>query len=111
MKFLPYYFWLAIGLLNAEIENERKNENGGFSIVGMRIVPTNNCYAKCLDSGCDASLSGKEFICMSEPYTKQVYDEDEVNRFGEHYADMVKVFSLRSGRMYECMFNESDLID
>ena len=116
MKYVPFWLWAMIfstaNAINEVInENSTTEKNGCFSIIGMRIVPFDNSWAKCLDSGCRASVNGKEFICMSEPYTKQVNEGWELEEFGEHYVDMVKVFSLRSGRMYEVMFNESDLVD
>lgn len=111
MKYTPFYLLAAI-FLTAEAINqitEAKNEtNGGFSLIGKRIIPSDNSYATCLDSGCDARVYKKEFICMSEPYTKDIKScwSDTT-----HKCDMIKVFSLRSGRMYECLFSETDLVD
>lgn len=111
MKNVPFSL-LAMIFLTAEAINEiTKNEqqsNGGFSLIGKRIVPSDNSYAKCLDSGCDARVYKKEFICMSEPYTTKLnpFFNDETRD-----VDMIKVFSLRSGRMYEVLFNECDLVD
>ena len=110
MKYIPYYIFVALFLMENAIKSAEANSdtNGGFSVIGKRIVPSDNSYAKCLDSGCEARVWKKEFICMSEPYTAEVK-----SFFSEttHNADMVNVFSLRSGRMYEVLFSESDLVD
>ena len=112
MKYTPFYLLAAI-FATAEAINqltENNNEpNGGFSLIGKRYIPSDNSYARCLDSDCRAKVYGKEFICMSEPYTKEIHpdwDNDLTLR-----EDMIKVFSLRSGRMYEVLFSESDIID
>lgn len=110
MKYIPYYIFVALFLMENAIKSAEANSdtNGGFSLIGKRIVPSDNSYAKCLDSGCEARVYKKEFICMSEPYTT-----DAKSFFSDvtHKVDMIKVFSLRSGRTYEVLFSESDLVD
>lgn len=110
MKYIPYYIFVALFLMENAIKSAEANSdtNGGFSLIGKRIVPSDNSYAKCLDSGCEARVYGKEFICMSEPYTADVHSSFSDNTYKR---DMIKVFSLRSGRMYEVMFSETDLVD
>ena len=80
----------------------------GFSLIGELIKPSDNSYCTCVDSGCQAHVAGKRFVCMSEPYTKTVHSSWDKDITYER--DMIKILSLRSGRMYEVMFNESDLI-
>lgn len=112
MKYTPFYLLAAI-FATAEAINqltENNNEpNGGFSLIGKRIIPHDNSYARCLDSGCEASVYGKEFICMSEPYTADVHSS--WNKDITYKRDMIKIFSLRSGRMYEVMFSETDIVE
>lgn len=112
MKYVPFWLWAMIFSTAEAINEITKNEqqsNGGFSLIGKRIVPTDNSYAKCLDSGCSARIANKEFICMSEPYTADVQSPWDKNATFKY--DMIKVFSLRSGRMYEVLFSETDLVD
>ena len=112
MKYTPFYLLAAIFATAYAINQltENKTEaNGGFSLIGKRYIPSDNSYAKCLDSGCNAHVWKKEFICLSEPYTKEIHpdwDKDLTLR-----EDMIKVFSLRSGRMYEVLFSESDIVE
>jgi hypothetical protein len=109
MKYNCNNIVLAIYFVLDAIEKTiHANVDENFSLIGKRIKPSDNSYAKCLDSGCDARVYKKEFICMSEPYTTKVkaFLGDETRD-----KDMIKVFSLRSGRMYEVLFNECDLVD
>lgn len=110
MKYVPFYLIAALFLTEAinQIAQNEVETNGGFSLIGKRIVPSDNSYARCLDSGCDARVYKKEFICMSEPYTADVHSSFSDDTYKR---DMIKVFSLRSGRMYEVMFSETDLVD
>lgn len=111
MKYVPFWLWAMIFSTAEAINEITKNEqhsNGGFSLIGKRIMPSDNSCATCLDSGCDAKVYKKEFICMSEPYAKDIKSAWSDTT---HKCDMIKVFSLRSGRMYEVLFNETDLVD
>lgn len=110
MKYNCNNIVLAIYFVLDAIEKTiHANADESFSLIGKRIKPSCNSYAKCLDSGCEALVWKKEFICMSEPYTTEVvpiFDENTRKK-----VDMIKVFSLRTGRMYEVLFNEADLVD
>lgn len=110
MKYNSNNIVLAIYFALDAIEKTiQSNTDESFSLIGKRIKPSCNDYAKCLDSGCEALVCKKEFICMSEPYTTEVMPFLAENT--RKKVDMIKVFSLRTGRMYEVRFNECDLVD
>ena len=37
------------------------------SVIGKIIIPQDNSYAKSLETGCEARVFGKKFVCLSEP--------------------------------------------
>ena len=78
------------------------------SVVGRIIIPQDNSYATSLETGCDARVYGKKFVCLSEPYVKEFplfYDGGSI-----HKVEMVKVASVETGRKYEVMFAEEFLV-
>ena len=78
------------------------------SVIGKIIIPQDNSYAKSLETGCEARVFGKKFVCLSEPYIKEIkpfYNGDIV-----HKKEMVKVRSVETGRVYEIMFAEEYLV-
>ena len=78
------------------------------SVIGKIIIPQDNSYAKSLDTGCEARVYGKKFVCLSEPYVKEIplfYDGGTI-----HKVEMVKVASVETGRVYEVMFAEEFLV-
>ena len=90
-------------IMLAEIANAQKP-----SVVGRIIIPQDNSYAKSLDTGCEARVYGKKFVCLSEPYVKQIkpfYNGDIV-----HKVEMVRAMSVETGRVYEVMFAEEFLV-
>ena len=90
-------------IILAEIANAQKP-----SVVGRIIIPQDNSYAKSLDTGCEARVYGKKFVCLSEPYVKEFplfYDGGSI-----HKVEMVKVASVETGRVYEVMFAEEFLV-
>ena len=90
-------------IMLAEIANAQKP-----SVVGRIIIPQDNSYAKSLDTGCEARVYGKKFVCLSEPYLKEIkpfYDGGIV-----HKQEMVRVMSVETGRVYEVMFAEEFLV-
>lgn len=81
----------------AELANAQKP-----SVVGKTIIPQDNSYATSLETGCDARVYGKKFVCLSEPYVKEV-------ELGQE-EEMVKVRSVETDREYEVMFAEEFLV-
>ena len=78
------------------------------SVVGKIIIPQDNSYATSVETGCDARVYGKKFVCLSEPYIKEIkpfYDGGIV-----HKQEMVRVMSVETGRVYEVMFAEEFLV-
>ena len=95
---------LLLGAINlAEIANAQKP-----SVVGRIIIPQDNSYAKSLETGCDARVFGKKFVCLSEPYVKEI--APLYNRGTIHRVEMVKVRSVETDREYEVMFAEEFLV-
>ena len=87
----------------AEILNSQKP-----SVIGEIIIPQDNSYATSLETGCEARVYGKKFVCLSEPYVKEIkpfYNRDIV-----HKVEMVQVMSVETGRVYEVMFAEEFLV-
>ena len=90
-------------IMLAEIANAQKP-----SVVGRIIIPQDNSYAKSLDTGCEARVYGKRFVCLSEPYVKEIppfYDGGTIHR-----VEMVRAMSVETGRVYEVMFAEEFLV-
>ena len=78
------------------------------SVVGKIIIPQDNSYATSLETGCETRVYGKRFVCLSEPYVKEIplfYDGGSI-----HKVEMVKVASVETGRVYEVMFAEEFLV-
>ena len=78
------------------------------SVVGKIIIPMDNSYATSVETGCEARVYGKKFVCLSEPYLKEIkpfYDGGIV-----HKQEMVRVMSVETGRVYEIMFAEEYLV-
>ena len=78
------------------------------SVIGKIIIPQDNSYAKSLETGCEARVFGKKFVCLSEPYVKEIaplYNRDTI-----HKVEMVKVRSVETDREYEVMFAEEFLV-
>ena len=78
------------------------------SVIGKIIIPQDNSYAKSLETGCEARVFGKKFVCLSEPYVKEIaplYDGGTINK-----VEMVKVRSVETDREYEVMFAEEFLV-
>ena len=77
------------------------------SVIGKIIIPQDNSYATSVETGCDAMVYGKKFVCLSEPYIKEIkpfYDGGIV-----HKQEMVRAMSVETGRVYEIMFAEEFL--
>ena len=77
------------------------------SVIGRIIIPQDNSYATSVETGCDAMVYGKKFVCLSEPYIKEIkpfYDGGIV-----HKQEMVRAMSVETGRVYEIMFAEEFL--
>lgn len=90
-------------IMLAEIANAQKP-----SVVGRIIIPQDNSYATSLETGCDARVYGKKFVCTSEPYVKEItpfYNGGIIHR-----VEMVKVRSVETDREYEVMFAEEFLV-
>lgn len=90
-------------IMLAEIANAQKP-----SVVGRIIIPKDNSYATSLETGCDARVYGKKFVCLSEPYAKEIaplYDGGTIYK-----VEMVKVRSVETDREYEVMFAEEFLV-
>ena len=90
-------------IMLAEIANAQKP-----SVVGRIIIPQDNSYAKSLDTGCEARVYGKKFVCLSEPYVKEI--APLYNRGTIHKVEMVRAMSVETGRVYEVMFAEEFLV-
>ena len=78
------------------------------SVVGKIIIPMDNSYATSVETGCEARVYGKKFVCLSEPYIKEIkpfYDEGIV-----HKQEMVRAMSVETGRVYEILFAEEFLV-
>ena len=77
------------------------------SVIGRIIIPQDNSYATSVETGCDARVYGKKFVCLSEPYLKEIkpfYDGGIV-----HKQEMVRAMSVETGRVYEILFAEEFL--
>ena len=77
------------------------------SVIGKIIIPKDNSYATSLETGCETRVLGKKFVCLSEPYVKEIaplYDGGSIRR------EMVKVRSVETDREYEVMFAEEFLV-
>ena len=90
-------------IMLAEILNSQKP-----SVVGRIIIPQDNSYAKSLETGCESRVFGKKFVCLSEPYVKEI--APLYNRGTIHRVEMVKVRSVETDREYEVMFAEEFLV-
>ena len=78
------------------------------SVIGKIIIPQDNSYAKSLETGCETRVFGKKFVCLSEPYVKEI--APLYNRGTIHRVEMVKVRSVETDREYEVMFAEELLV-
>lgn len=78
------------------------------SVVGKIIVPQDDSYAISLETGCDARVYGKKFVCLTEPYVKEI--EPLYKGFPTYKVEMVKVRSVETNREYEVMFGEEFLV-
>ena len=78
------------------------------SVIGKIIIPQDNSYATSLETGCKTRVFGKRFVCLSEPYVKEIaplYDGGTINK-----VEMVKVRSVETNREYEVLFAEEFLV-
>ena len=78
------------------------------SVIGRIIIPQDNSYATSVETGCEARVYGKKFVCLSEPYIKEIkpfYDGGIV-----HKQEMVRAMSVETGRVYEILFAEEFLV-
>ena len=90
-------------IMLAEIPTSKKP-----SVIGRIIIPQDNSYATSVETGCDARVYGKKFVCLSEPYVKEFplfYDGGSI-----HKVEMVKVRSVETNREYEVMYAEQFLV-
>ena len=78
------------------------------SVVGRIIIPKDNSYATSLETGCEARVYGKRFLCLSEPYLKEIVPSYDGGL--THKEEMVKVMSVETGRVYEVLFAEEFLV-
>lgn len=78
------------------------------SVVGKTIIPQDNSYATSVETGCDARVYRKKFVCISEPYVKEI--EPLFNGYPTYKVEMVKAMSVETGRVYEVMFAEEFLM-
>ena len=86
-------------LILAEIAKAQKP-----SVVGKTIIPKDNSYATSLETGCDARVYGKKFVCLSEPYVKEIaplFKGDPIHKIER---------SVETNREYEVMFAEEFLV-
>lgn len=70
---------LIDAIILAEMANAQKP-----SIVGRIIVPKDNSYATSLETGCETRVLGKKFVCLSEPYVKEIaplYDGGSIRTY------------------------------
>ena len=79
------------------------------SVVGRIIIPQDNSYATSLETGCETRVYGKRFVCLSEPYVKEIV-EPLCKSCPTYKREMVKVMSVETGRVYEVMFAEEFLV-
>ena len=94
---------LIDAIILAEMANAQKP-----SVVGRTIIPQDNSYATSLETGCETRVFGKKFVCLSEPYVKEIaplYHGGTINK-----VEMVKVRSVETNREYEVMFAEEFLV-
>ena len=94
---------LIDAIILAEMANAQKP-----SVVGRTIIPQDNSYATSLETGCKTRVFGKRFVCLAEPYVKEIaplYDGGTINK-----VEMVKVRSVETNREYEVMFAEEFLV-
>ena len=90
-------------IMLAEIPTSKKP-----SVIGRIIIPQDDSYATSVETGCDARVYGKKFVCLSEHYLKEIkpfYDGGIV-----HKQEMGRVMSVETGRVYEVMFAEEFLV-
>ena len=90
-------------IILADIPNSKKP-----SVIGKIIIPQDNSYATSVETGCDARVYGKKFVCLSEPYIKEIkpfHNGDIVLT-----KEKVKVRSVETGRVYEVLFAEEFLV-
>ena len=90
-------------IILADIPNSKKP-----SVIGRIIIPQDNSYATSVETGCETRVYGKKFVCLSEPYIKEIkpfWNGDIV-----HKAEMVRAMSVETGRMYEILFAEEFLV-
>lgn len=90
-------------IIHAETARVQKS-----SVVGKIIIPMDNSYATSVETGCEARVYGKKFVCLSEPYIKEIkpfHNGDIVLK-----KEMVKVRSVETGRVYEILFAEEFLV-
>ena len=78
------------------------------SVVGRIIIPQDNSYATSLETGCETRVYGKRFVCLSEPYLKEIVPSYDGGL--THKEEMVKVMSVETGRVYEVLFAEEFLL-
>ena len=90
-------------IMLAEIPTSKKP-----SVIGRIIIPMDNSYATSVETGCEARVYGKTFVCLSEPYVKEI--APLYNRGTIHRVEMVKVRSVETDREYEVMFAEEFLV-
>lgn len=90
-------------LILAEIAKAQKP-----SVVGKIIIPQDNSYATSVETGCDARVCDKKFVCLTEPYVKEI--DPLYEGFPNYKVEMVKVRSVETNREYEVMFAEEFLV-
>ena len=78
------------------------------SVIGKTIIPWDNSYAISLETGCKTRVYGKKFVCISQPYSKEMKGLFEDS--APYLVEMVKVRSVETGREYEIMFAEEWLV-
>lgn len=78
------------------------------SVIGRIIIPQDNSYATSVATGCEARVYGKKFVCLSEPYVKEIAPLFKGEPSSK--VEMVKVRSVETGREYEVMFAEEFLV-
>lgn len=103
MKEINNLNFMLGAIMLAEIANAQKP-----SVVGRIIIPKDNSYATSLETGCETRVYGKKFVCISEPYVKEIapfYNGGTI-----HKVEMVKVRSVETDREYEVMFAEEFLV-
>lgn len=78
------------------------------SVIGKTIIPMDNSYAISLETGCETKVYGKKFVCISQPYGKEIKGLFIDNE--PYFVEIVKVRSVETGREYEVMFAEEWLV-